>query len=247
MLKGRTAFITGTNRGIGKALVAEFARNGADVIAHARRETPEFLSMLEEIASKYSVKVSPLFFDMTNSEAMKTAVRGLISSRIPVDILVNNAGVAHGGLFQMTGMSKVREVFDSNLFSMMELTQLLLRYMMRRRHASIINLGSVLGLDMPVGSCAYGLSKAAVMAFTRTLAAECGHLRNGRSDGIQGRRSHDSSVCHETACKTGRNSEDGGLSCFRGVFLCERSDHTHRRRQSLRGNRWIRRKCVKIS
>ena len=50
MLKGRTAFITGTNRGIGKALVAEFARNGADVIAHARRETPEFLSMLEEIA-----------------------------------------------------------------------------------------------------------------------------------------------------------------------------------------------------
>ena len=114
MLKGRTAFITGTNRGIGKALVAEFARNGADVIAHARRETPEFLSMLEEIASKYSVKVSPLFFDMTNSEAMKTAVRGLISSRIPVDILVNNAGVAHGGLFQMTGMSKVREVFDSD-------------------------------------------------------------------------------------------------------------------------------------
>lgn len=90
---------------------------------------------------------------------------------------MNNAGVAHGGLFQMTGMSKVREVFDSNLFSMMELTQLLLRYMMRRRHASIINFGSVLGLDMPVGSCAYGLSKAAVMAFTRTLAAECGHLR----------------------------------------------------------------------
>ena len=141
MLKGRTAFITGTNRGIGKALVAEFARNGADVIAHARRKTPEFLSMLEEIASKYSVKVSPLFFDMTNSEAMKTAVRGLISSRIPVDILVNNAGVAHGGLFQMTGMSKVREVFDSNLFSMMELTQLLLRYMMRRRHAlSLIHI-----------------------------------------------------------------------------------------------------------
>lgn len=83
MLKGRTAFITGTNRGIGKALVAEFARNGADVIAHARRETPEFLSMLEEIASKYGVKVSPLFFDMTNSEAMKTAVRGLISLQNP--------------------------------------------------------------------------------------------------------------------------------------------------------------------
>lgn len=176
MLRGKTALITGTNRGIGKTLVEEFARNGADVVAHARRETPEFLSMLENIASEYGVHISPLFFDMTDSTAMKAAVRGLISSKVPVDILVNNAGVAHGGLFQMTGISKIREVFDINLFSTMELTQLLLRPMMRRGHASIVNLGSVLGLDMPMGSCAYGLSKAAVMAFTRTLAAECGPL-----------------------------------------------------------------------
>lgn len=176
MLKGKTALITGTNRGIGKALVAEFARNGADVIAHARRETPEFLSMLNATASEYGVNISPLFFDMTDSNAMKAAIRGLVSSGVPVGILVNNAGAAHGGLFQMTAMNRIREIFDINLFSMMELTQLLLRPMMRRGHASIINLGSVLGLDMPAGSCAYGLSKAAVMAFTRTLAAECGPL-----------------------------------------------------------------------
>lgn len=175
MLKGRTALITGSNRGIGKTMVEEFARNGADIIAHARSETPEFLATLEDLASKYGVGITPIFFDMTDSEAMKEAVRGLISTKTPVDILVNNAGVAHGGLFQMTGIGKVREVFDINLFSLMELSQLLLRYI-ARRGGSIINMGSVLGLDMPAGSCAYGLSKAAVMAFTKTLAAECGPL-----------------------------------------------------------------------
>lgn len=175
MLKGRTALITGSNRGIGRAMIEEFARNGADIVAHARSETPEFLATLEGLVSKYRVKVTPIFFDMTDSEAMKEAVRGLISTKTPVDILVNNAGVAHGGLFQMTSIGKVREVFDINLFSLMELSQLLLRYIARRR-GSIINMGSVLGLDMPTGSCAYGLSKAAVMAFTQTLAAECGPL-----------------------------------------------------------------------
>ena len=175
MLKGRTALITGSNRGIGKAMIEEFARNGADIVAHTRSETPEFLATLEGLVSKYRVKVTPIFFDMTDSEAMKEAVRGLISTKTPVDILVNNAGVAHGGLFQMTSIGKVREVFDINLFSLMELSQLLLRYI-ARRGGSIINMGSVLGLDMPAGSCAYGLSKAAVMAFTQTLAAECGPL-----------------------------------------------------------------------
>ena len=175
MLKGRTALNTGSNRGIGKAMIKEFARNGADIVAHARSKTPEFLATLEGLASKYGVKVTPIFFDMTDSEAMKAAIRGLISTKTPVDVLVNNAGVAHGGLFQMTGIGKVREVFDINLFSLMELSQLLLRYI-ARRGGSIINMGSVLGLDMPAGSCAYGLSKAAVMAFTQTLAAECGPL-----------------------------------------------------------------------
>ena len=71
--------------------------------------------MLEEIASKYSVKVSPLFFDMTNSEAMKTAVRGLISSRIPVDILVNNAGITRDNLILRMSEEDFDAVLNANL------------------------------------------------------------------------------------------------------------------------------------
>lgn len=174
MLKGKTALITGTNRGIGKAMVEEFAKNGADVIAHARKETPEFMRMIADVSQKYGISVTPVFFDMTDAEAMKNAVRKIIADKTPVDILVNNAGVAHGGLFQMTAMSKIREVFEINLFSHMTLTQLLLRYMIKRGGGSIINVASISGMDLLEGNCAYGVSKAALIAFTKTLAAECG-------------------------------------------------------------------------
>lgn len=174
MLKGKTAFITGTNRGLGRAFVEEFAKNGANVIAHSRKETPEFLSFCAEVASAHGVSVRPLFFDMTDAAKMKDAVRNLISDKVPVHVLVNNAGVAHSGLFQMTQIEKIKEVFEVNLFSNMALTQQLLRYIVRCGGGSIINVASVSGLDILAGNCAYGVSKAALIAFTKTLAAECG-------------------------------------------------------------------------
>ena len=174
MLKGKTAFITGTNRGLGRAYLEEFARNRADVIAHARAEKPEFIALCADVASRYGVKVTPVFFDMTDSAAMKDSIRTIIASKTPVNVLVNNAGIPHGGFFAMTSMVKIREVFDVNLFSVMELTQLLLRYIVRCGGGSIINVSSAFGLDLAAGNCAYGVSKAAVAAFTKVLAAECG-------------------------------------------------------------------------
>ena len=53
MLKNKTALITGSNRGIGKAIAEEFAKNGANIIAHARKETPDFLNNLENLKNKY--------------------------------------------------------------------------------------------------------------------------------------------------------------------------------------------------
>lgn len=176
MLKGKTAFITGTNRGLGRAFVEEFARNGASVIAHARRETPEFASACADVAKRHGVTVTPVFFDMTDSEGMKKAVRTVISGKTPVNVLVNSAGVAHGGFFQMTPISKIREVFDVNFFAHVELTQLLLRWIAKCGNGSIVNIASISGIDLKVGNCAYGVSKAALIAFTKTLAAECGPL-----------------------------------------------------------------------
>lgn len=172
MLKGKNAFISGSSRGIGRALVEAFAANGASLWAHARGETPEFVTDMQATAGKYGVEIRPVFFDMTDIPAMKAAVRNIAAATIPLDILVNNAGVAHGGLFQMTPVAKIREVFETNFFAQLELTQLVSRLMSRQKTGSIVNIASIAGLDLHAGNSAYGASKAALIAATRTLAAE---------------------------------------------------------------------------
>ena len=176
LLSGKHAIITGANRGIGRAMVESFARNGACIWAHARKETPEFLADMIALAERYGVVIDPVFFDLTDRVGMKTAVQQIAASNRPVDVLVNNAGVAHGGLFQMTSVNTVREIFEVNFFSILEFSQPIARLMQKRKTGSIVNVASLAGLDLRPGNVAYGVSKAALIAATKTLAAELGAL-----------------------------------------------------------------------
>ncbi len=176
LLSGKNAIVTGANRGIGRAIVEQFAQNGANIWAHARRETPEFLADMAAIAGRCGVEIEPICFDLTDRLSMKTCAKQIASSTRPVDALVNNAGVAHGGLFQMTSIETIREIFEINLFSTLELSQLIVRLMQRRRCGSIINIASLAGLELKSGNVAYGVSKAALIAATKTMAAELGGL-----------------------------------------------------------------------
>lgn len=172
-LNSKTIFITGSRRGLGWAMAQEFAKNGANIIAHARTQSDEFSQRLKDLSEIYGVNVSAVYFDITDTAAMKEVLKDLIiKQKTNIDVLINNAGIAHGGLFQMTPVSKIREVFETNLFAQMEITQIVLKSMMRKKSGVIINMSSVLGLDIKEGSCAYGLSKAAVAAWTKTLACE---------------------------------------------------------------------------
>ncbi len=174
MLRGKTAFITGTNRGLGKAFVKEFAKNGANVIAHARRETPEFAAFCQDVAASNGVAVTPVFFDMTDAAAMREAVRGIVVSKTPVDVLVNNAGVTDNALFQMSSEKMLRNEFEVNVFAPFALTQYIVKVMLRNGHGSIVNVSSVSGLRGDVGRSVYGMTKAAIASLTQSLAAELG-------------------------------------------------------------------------
>ncbi len=173
-LFGRTALVTGCNRGIGRAVAEEFALQGANLVAHARCEDPLFLSDMNELADLHGIDVRPVFFDLSDTESMKVEVKKILGSGIRVDVLVNNAGLAHGGLFQMTPISKIREVFDVNFFAQLEMMQLLVRHMIRNQSGSIINVSSIAGIDLHAGNIAYGVSKTALIAATKTIAAEVG-------------------------------------------------------------------------
>ena len=174
LLQNKTALITGTNRGIGKAMIEAFAANGANIYAHARKETPEFILYINSVSKQYGVEIVPIYFDMIDTDIMKTEINKLIKSKINIDILINNAGIAHGGLFTMTKIQTIREIFDINLFVHMELTQLIIRQMMKNKSGCIINMSSISGFDLKAGNSAYGVSKAAISAWTKTLAAEMG-------------------------------------------------------------------------
>jgi 3-oxoacyl-[acyl-carrier protein] reductase len=164
----------GTKGGIGRAIIERFAQHGASICAHARQATPEFTASMAECAGRHGVEIQPVYFDVTDGAAVKAALKEIVTSGRPSDVLVNNAGVAHGGLFQMISMSKIREVFEVNFFAPLAIRQAVVRLMRKHSGGSIINIASISGLDLKAGNVAYGTSKAALIAATRTLAAELG-------------------------------------------------------------------------
>lgn len=172
----KNVIITGTNRGIGKEVLENFSREGANVIAHARTQSNEFESYINELTLKYGNKITPVYFDINDTENMKSTMKRVIATLDTVDILVNNAGIAHGGYFSMTSVQTIRNVFETNLFSAMELTQLVLRKMIRQKDGKIVNMSSIAGIYVRPGNSAYGVSKAAVKMWTEVLASEVGQF-----------------------------------------------------------------------
>ena len=167
----KTVFISGTSRGIGKSTAELFAQRGWNVIAHARASSPEFERFTTELASQCDVTITPVYFDMRDESAMKEAVKSAIyEPKRTVDALVNNAGICDIGLFMLTSMKNIRDVFDVNLFSHMRLTQLILKRM--PKGGAIVNVASVDGLEFKRGESAYGSSKAALLAWTQILRLE---------------------------------------------------------------------------
>lgn len=172
LLKGKNALITGCARGIGKAVLNSFAAQGANVWACCRTETAAFEQNVEELRKAYGVRITPLYFDLTDAAKMKEAVRSVLAEKVSVDILVNNAGITYNALYQMTSMEKMREAFEVNFFAQVALSQYLVKLMVRQKSGSIINISSTAALDANPGRSAYGASKAAVACMTRAMAHE---------------------------------------------------------------------------
>ncbi|MBA0180422.1 SDR family oxidoreductase [Pectobacterium carotovorum] len=176
LLQGKNVLITGTRRGMGRAMVDTFAANGANIYAHARQSDQDWLAELRSVAEKCQVDIWPLCFDMTDAAAMKLAVKQLMAEKRPIDALVNNAGIIANALFQMTTEDVLRKQFEVNFFSVFLFTQYIAKLMVRRQSGSIINISSIVGLDGNSGKSAYGASKAALIAMTKSIATELGSV-----------------------------------------------------------------------
>lgn len=175
LLENKNIIVTGTQRGIGKKILEILAANGANVWAHARIETDEFADECKRVSENYKTQIWPVCFEMTDYGAMREAVKKIRNDRLPIDGLVNNAGVTYNALFQMSDMDVVRNQMEVNFFSVYQFTQYIVKLMLRAKKGSIVNISSTAGLDGNSGKSAYGASKAAVIAMTKSIAAELGN------------------------------------------------------------------------
>lgn len=176
LLQGKNVLITGTRRGMGRAMVDAFAANGANIYAHARQEDAVWLAELQAVAKEHHVEIWPLCFDMTDYAAMKQAIKHIMAEKRPIDAVINNAGITLNALFQMTSEEVLRKQFEVNFFSVFLFTQYIAKFMARQKQGSIINISSTAGEDGNPGKSAYGASKAALIAMTKSIAAELGEI-----------------------------------------------------------------------
>ena len=172
LLKNKNTVITGCNRGIGKEIVRVFAENGANICACVREESGTFSKYINNLEKKHSVRINPVYIDLSDEEQIKTGVKTIKQTKEPVDILVNNAGAIFTALFQMTSMKKLKEMFEINYFSQMLLTQYISRIMMRQKSGSIINISSSAAIEGNEGRTGYASAKAAMITSTKVLAKE---------------------------------------------------------------------------
>jgi 3-oxoacyl-[acyl-carrier protein] reductase len=163
-LEGRTALVTGGSRGIGKAIAAELAGAGAEVVVGYRSGAEEAESVASEIGGR-AVQA-----DVAEPEDAKR----LVEEAGDVDILVNNAGVTRDGLLARMPDEDWQVVLETNLGGTFNTCRAAARGMMRRRGGAIVNVSSIVGLHGNPGQTNYSASKAGIIGFTKALARELG-------------------------------------------------------------------------
>lgn len=156
----KTVLITGCSSGFGLEIAKYFLDRNWKVIATMRTPREEVLPKSEHLRI--------LKLDVTDAESIRRAVE----EAGPIDVLVNNAGVGMLGPFESTSMDAVRDVFETNTFGTMAMTQAVLPQFRARRAGVVVNIASSVTLVALPLLPVYTASKAAVVAFTESLALE---------------------------------------------------------------------------
>jgi 3-oxoacyl-[acyl-carrier protein] reductase len=171
-LDGRTALVTGASQGIGRAVAALLAKQGARVVV-AARSFDKLESLVAEITAAGG-QAHPLALDLANPADVPARLASLPAEWAEIDVLVNNAGVTADGLFARMTLEQWERVLTTNLTGTFAVSRELIRGMMRKRWGRIVNVSSVVGLMGNPGQTNYAASKAGLIGFTKALAREIG-------------------------------------------------------------------------
>ena len=173
LLKDKVALITGGSRGIGRSICKSFAENGCS-IAFTYNSSKESAETLIDELKEYNVKVKLYKSDASNYKDSIALLETVVTDFEKIDILVNNAGITKDNLLIRMDDSEFKDVIDINLGSVFNLTKASIKFFLKQREGSIINISSVVGIRGNAGQSNYAASKAGIIGFSKSIALELG-------------------------------------------------------------------------
>ena len=168
---GKNVLVTGSTRGIGRAIAEAFAKYGANVIISGTVEE-KAREVAKEISQKYGVKTLGVGMNVADPQSVEEAFKKIKGTFEGVDILINNAGITRDTLFLRMRLEDWQKVLDVNLTGAFLVTKQVIRYMVKKRWGRIINITSVVGFTGNVGQVNYSTTKSGLIGFTKSLAKE---------------------------------------------------------------------------
>jgi 3-oxoacyl-[acyl-carrier protein] reductase len=182
LLENKTAIVTGASRGIGEGIALKLAEHGAN-IAFTYVSSDEKAKALEEKLQSFGIKAKAYKSNAAIYDYCEATVNDIIKDFGTIDICVNNAGISKDNLLLRMTAEQWDEVITTNLKSVFNMTKQVIKPMMKARKGSIINMSSIVGIRGNAGQSSYAASKAGIIGFTKSIAAELGS-RNVRCNAI---------------------------------------------------------------
>jgi NAD(P)-dependent dehydrogenase (short-subunit alcohol dehydrogenase family) len=164
------AVVTGSSSGIGLATSLALAKNGYRTYATMRNLAKQ--DSIQSISDKQDLPIRTVQLDVNDENSVKNAIQSIISESGRIDLLVNNAGYGLIGAFEDIGMDEIKSLYETNVFGVIRVTQVVLPIMRKQGSGRIINISSGAGRIGFPGSSAYVSSKFALEGLTESMAFE---------------------------------------------------------------------------
>jgi NADP-dependent 3-hydroxy acid dehydrogenase YdfG len=160
-------FITGCSTGFGRCLTEELLKSGATVAATARN-----ITSLDDLKMKYPESLHTFKLDVTDNKSIESAVDSAVEKLGRIDVLVNNAGYGMIAALEEASEIDIKNIFDTNVFGLINMTKKILPIMRRQKSGHILNISSVAGFASMPGFGIYNSTKFAVEGLSEALAGE---------------------------------------------------------------------------